>query len=1065
MKAERPTGMLETQSVNREHSKLSDMKNTLECGPALLRFPVMDGQILSELSSVDGVQLAAYVRRALGDPFVREAIYLASPSLLERVMEWEAGSGNFREIEVSIARYLLRMAFRATPFGTFSAVSTCTFNSIGSSLLVPPRNALARKVQIDSTALSAIARRVISDADLRKNIKWSVNDTLVVNGDVGTYVAFDAAGPTRRIYKKVEIEWCENLAAIRNLLKLPKTSAEIVELASHELADKPSHEELSSFIDTLIESQLLCCDDLVDITSGSLLKNAIETARVKGQFAQSLSSVDQKIQLLCGSHPITVPEDYLTIRRELKDCGVEVDERSLVKVDLHCEGDCLGSLPASVLDQTKRALGKFLRFHEKSAPLAGFVARFERRFGDSEVPLSIIANELESLGFPHEEVPLPELARVLGNQHQTRHGPLKQTSQEVEVAGRILSHQQLSAGENYIDVTSYIDDQIGSKPITASTNEEYDLSLMAWLSLWDADVDDLPTVEIRGVSVQEPGKIMGRFAGQNETIRRFLESLPVTQDEVLAELVHLPQDRVGNVTARPSLSAHELRIRGGVGATSDAIHINDVLVSVSRGKVKLRSKRLNAYISLRMSNAHNYDARDNLGIYRFLNHIASQGMVADWFSLRRTLPDAPFVPGVVSDGVVISRPLWLICAEDAKALRKASPADRRAMIEAWRCDRNLPTWITLVEGDNVIPYCLDNSWMVDDLCRSIVRQGRGELSDLYPLGMRPYLRSEQGRKFNEIVLPLRQRAKAARQITLPGQPGQASEAVKSLWSDWAYIKVYAPWSLHADVLREVNEVASQLKSAGDIDRFYFVRFEDEDGPHLRLRFGSDRKPPLPRIVEAVGGLFANLTASRSIHNVTVEEYVRELTRYGGEDGCTVCEEIFSEDSQVAIEYLNLSAHRSAGLEQWIPAAYAIDTYLRAFGLDSALDRVRFAERAARGFALEMSLNSADKRRIGAIFRSTPPIFDETLAPTRAKESWRIFESSIAEIKLLWNEFESAAPETTLGKRYEVQWSLIHMRMNRILGKAHRIQEAVIWELLKRSYKRAINSKEKTNGIL
>src|SRR5262245_1330920 len=72
----------------------------------------------------------ALLARLLAMPAVREAIFVASPSLhsqlgtYERDPDSEAG----RKVEGALIRYALRMAGRATPFGLFGG---CSVGAIG----------------------------------------------------------------------------------------------------------------------------------------------------------------------------------------------------------------------------------------------------------------------------------------------------------------------------------------------------------------------------------------------------------------------------------------------------------------------------------------------------------------------------------------------------------------------------------------------------------------------------------------------------------------------------------------------------------------------------------------------------------------------------------------------------------------------------------------------------------------------------------------------------------------------------------------------------------------------
>src|SRR5438552_18348714 len=70
----------------------------------------------------------ASLRALVADPAVREAIFLASPSLEESLEYWERDPSSERgkKVELSLVKYVARLSSRATPFGLFAGVSLGT---------------------------------------------------------------------------------------------------------------------------------------------------------------------------------------------------------------------------------------------------------------------------------------------------------------------------------------------------------------------------------------------------------------------------------------------------------------------------------------------------------------------------------------------------------------------------------------------------------------------------------------------------------------------------------------------------------------------------------------------------------------------------------------------------------------------------------------------------------------------------------------------------------------------------------------------------------------------------
>lgn len=240
---------------------------------AVLRFPVMHSDVLVALGDTDESRLAELVREHLADPYVREAIYLASPTLFKNLKAWEAGDGEFNGMPQAIARYLLRMAFRATPFGTFSALAPCRIDRRETQLRIPMRAMLRRVAQLDCSALSRLAQRCVSDPQTAGTLRYIPNDTMFADGDALVFTAYDRNRRGRRVYRRVEIERDPHLDAALTAAEGGNTVAGIAESLARAFADELEGgvAEAEAFIRQLVASQVLCADNLVDITDEDAL--------------------------------------------------------------------------------------------------------------------------------------------------------------------------------------------------------------------------------------------------------------------------------------------------------------------------------------------------------------------------------------------------------------------------------------------------------------------------------------------------------------------------------------------------------------------------------------------------------------------------------------------------------------------------------------------------------------------------------------------------------------------------------------------------------------------------
>ena len=122
-----------------------------------LRAPSATDAELDEAIAHDHATLLARLHALVVDPVVREALFVASPSLDDAIEAWLRDPKSERAAGVVniLTRYLGRMCARATPFGLFSGCSVAPLGK-DTRLTLGPRTAYARHTRLDTHYLSAL---------------------------------------------------------------------------------------------------------------------------------------------------------------------------------------------------------------------------------------------------------------------------------------------------------------------------------------------------------------------------------------------------------------------------------------------------------------------------------------------------------------------------------------------------------------------------------------------------------------------------------------------------------------------------------------------------------------------------------------------------------------------------------------------------------------------------------------------------------------------------------------------------------------------------------------------
>lgn len=1001
----------------------------------LVRFPVLNSSMTESLSSTSAEELPGLVRKALKDKRVREAIYLASPSMYTRLKRWEAGGGGFNEIPRKIARYLTRMSYRATPFGGFSAVGACS-RADQTHLFLPTAAQLKRLVQLDGRVLARIAAKYGSS----NKFPLTLNDTIVTSRNSAAFLSFVSDINGRRIFSRTELEADDHLLFVLDIAKQPSKIDALV----HKMVERfPEHSstEVFSYIQQLVDAQLLCRDYLLDLTSDDVLESIATHVATHDDDSYAIDNVKECLSRIDQHGEIEPELHYENISEALRQMlGGEHRFTHVVKCDLFAPSDSPQlTIDSSVVAKIEQAVNKLIKFQPPIGPLKDFILKFELRWGDAEVPLSQVVDALELLGFRN-----PSQRTELAKQVRPRHASTSSVSNKAALENT-LSNELCARDDLYLNI-----DDVGDLPDAQASEAQ----LVAWVALWrDSENEHAPpTVEITSVGVQAPGRLMGRFSYGIDDVKTYLRGMQgECGDTITAEIVHIPQDGLVNVSSRPRLTRYEFRIRSSSLSRADELSLSDLFVSVRGGEVVVTSRSLKKRVNFVMSNAHTFDASYNAPIYRFVCSLCNQHPRAVWPSTRRILPNARYAPGLVYDDIIVSRPSWkLSCRDLDRRSGSQDPIQRRKVLRALLADLHVPKWFSIVDADNSIPLNSDCDWMIDDLAKEVSSNDNVVLTEVFPRGLVPYASSSSAPHFHEILIPLR--SDQQRNVTeatffdvLP------DPSVSPIFGEWVCIKI--PCAAHHQN-QALFEILPSLEEAIDSKHwssFFFVRFIDQDGPHIRLRLKRARHNiGFPELPASLRSALLELSERSLTGHATVVPYIREVSRYGGEENCEVCEDIFYMDSQSVLNSLPRLGNDSDAV--WARLVTAIDLLLSALGVETDESKLLFAERSCHDFRREMLFSLEERARIKKIYDChIRPIksFGSFSSEDPFLESFRLCHSSIS---TAWERSRPSAVRTNgLPDNYHVIWSIVHMRINRLMPAEQRLIEATIWELLRKRY--------------
>ncbi|WP_394838009.1 lantibiotic dehydratase [Pendulispora rubella] len=1016
-------------------------------GACVVRTPLLPFRILR-----DGLTRERLLS-VLKNPVVREALFLASPSLDTAIDAWmrDPNAPRAHDVELTVARYISRAASRSTPFGLFAG---CALASLGESTSLTgcaPGEA-RRSSRLDMQYLFLLAEAALQDDAARDTVRFRPNSSLSRMGDELRYyeARVDARSRTRGFHL-VTVEATAPLqSALDAASSMEGASRAAIARGIVEADASIPPSAAAAFVDELIEARILEPSLQVPVTGDEPLTAFTECLLASGARAMA-GRIARAGQALRGidTEGVGVDRDrYRAIVSELESLPVPLDPARLFQVDLFKPATT--RVGTRIVAEVRRAVSLLHAMTDvRGAPaMQRFRERFEARYGDREVPLALALDEEQGIGFDAERSrdPSPLLDGIAFPAAPARSDALREGDAyklerlfELQERGqRIWQLDERDRTALAAPAPSPLPDAFSAMVTVAARSCE----------AIDRGDFELPVHQIGGPS---GAPLLARFCHGDPAISnlvaRHLRAEEQCQPQaIFAEIVHLPEGRVGNVICRPVLRSHEIAYLGTSGAPPEAcIPIEDLRVSVRHGIVRLRSVRLHREIRPRLSSAHNHPA-SSLAMYRFLCALQYEGVAPalrwDWGPLER----APFLPRVACGKIVLALATWTVNASEVAQL--ATDADFRGA-------RGIPSWITVKDGDHTLPIDLDGDGAAAQLSALARNRQKLRIQELFPdpehlCAHDPHNAEE--RYAHEIVIPFVRTSNAAAREPVVAPRREAHRAFPP-GSEWLFAKIYTGPVTADRVLRHIGPLLRELTAERAIEQWFFLRYADPE-PHLRLRCqgAPDRlmREVWPRLLRHLEPWLA----SGAIAKLTLDTYEPETGRYGGPQAIAIAERMFAADSEAALAAVEGSDDDSSIDARWRWALWGTHMALRDAGFDDA-SRHALAQRGRDAYAAEHRLDANARKTLAARYRLERARIerlleghgDPALAPLLPllEQRSRTWRPAWSELRAL---HDAGRLETPLD---DMAMSLVHMHINRVIRADARAHEMVIYDFLLRTY--------------
>ena len=645
---------------------------------------------------------------------IKEAIFLSSPELYTEIEKWASGAIKHREkierLQISFLKYLSRMSSRCTPFGLFAGCSMGNFSK-ATNIELEDYQKNKRQTRFDMNFLVAFSQKLSKEENIKDQLLWFPNNSIYKVGTQYRYIEYSYNTSNQRTHS---IEAVGHTPYLQQILEYCRDGKKVDDISKILIDDEITFSEAKEFIYELIDNQILISELEPSVTGNDFLSQIEDTlSRLENQkstihsirnLQNFLSTIDEQL----GNQN----ETYLTCSEKIKEFDVSFEIKYLFQTDMypHIKENKLDQNLKFSIRRAMEILNK-ITLPNPTTNLSKFRNAFVKRYETREVELSKVLDTEVGIGY-------------IQNQTISDHTPFLE---DLYIPQKSEPNQTLIWNRVYDILFDKLQKATHQSLYSISLSDEdfQDLEIR-WNDLPDtmSSIAEVITLEgqtkvvLSHMSGSSAANLLGRFSTGNSSIAEQVQKIAsieqhMAKEKLLAEIVHLPEARTGNVIRREAIRDYEIPYLGKSNLPKEnQIPIDDLMISVKYNKIVLRSKKLNKEVIPRLTNAHNFSHTNSLPIYRFLCELQTQnirgGIGFNWGELEKK---TTFLPRVEYKNIILSKARWQIKTKNILHIIDHLNSNRNELIrdiDIWKDNLQMPQYVQLINRDNTLLINLQN---------------------------------------------------------------------------------------------------------------------------------------------------------------------------------------------------------------------------------------------------------------------------------------------------------------------------------------------------------------------
>ncbi|MBS1981710.1 MAG: lantibiotic dehydratase, partial [Bacteroidetes bacterium] len=853
------------------------------------------------------------------------------------------------------------------------------------------------------------------------------------------------------------------------IIDAAKSGASVAELIDSIVTEDISKEDAIDFINEMIEECLLITELEPRVTGTEyhtqVLTN-IQQLRQASEFHRELENIINQLSIL-DKHGIGSPiEVYKPILSRIKEWGLNFDAGKLLQCDLYKPTE-----KALLSDVVTDELNKAINLLAKITPtptttnLLKFKEEFIKKYESEEISLLEALDPETGIGYPANEQGGSDNSPLLEGLFFRQTLLPQQPAWNPDWTGYLFGklEESLKTKSREVEIKDIELEKIFRNKISdekSLPDSAYTLCNVFSKSNFEIDRDNFLLFHAI-TSGPSAGNLLGRFCFVDKKIKEFVETTlcaeeSIEPDKIFAEILHIPEARLGNILNRPTMRKYEISLLTRPSVEEDhTITLNDLMVSVRNNKVVLRSKKFEKEVIPRLTTAHNFSLNP-IPHYHFLCDLQFQNIKAvlswDWGFLNQF----SYLPRVRYGKTILSKARWSLKIHNLTNDKNIQISDLQKKLISYFIENEIPDIVTISEGDNQLPINIRQEHCQKILAQELIKQESIFLHECLFNTENLIVQNGDSMLTNEIIVPwIKPRPKSSDTNGSALVTGIAGR-VFTPGQKWQYIKIYCGVKSADTILTDyVKKFVEQLTAKKILEKFFFIRYADPDH-HLRLRFlGSSAL--LEEITKFINNELQPLVELRLIWKIQADTYVREIERYG-ENNIEVSESLFFHDSLASLEILSMLDGDHGDKIRWQFAIKGVNDMLDSFGLNLN-QKHDLMQKLAQGFASEFEAENSDvKKQLSNKFRAEREniemMFNTITQEHEYYPVWQVFEKRKIKITECAEQIVIASGDSKLHS-FDLLASYSHMFINRFMRSKQRIYELVIYDVIAQYFRSLI----------